>query len=88
VGGVVGPGPDQRAAPGSGPSALRMSNVRRACVADRKQRGGTDRWVASQCRAAVPLTGGFGLSAGAGQRAGRSARGSAREGTEVGRLEE
>jgi hypothetical protein len=45
--------------------------------------------VAAQCQAAVSLTGGSGLSAGTGQRAGRGAwmrgaRGPAREGTEVG----
>jgi hypothetical protein len=67
AGGVVGPGLDRGAAPGSGLSAVRAGNMRRARVADRKQRGGTDRWAATQCRAAVPLTGGSGLLAGAGQ---------------------
>jgi hypothetical protein len=32
--------------------------------------GGTDWWVAAQCRAAVPLIGGSNLLAGAGQRVG------------------
>jgi hypothetical protein len=39
-GGVVGPGQDRRATPGSGPSAARTGDVRRASVAGRKQRGG------------------------------------------------
>jgi hypothetical protein len=37
----------------------------RACRPDRARREGADGWVAAQCRAAVPLTGGAGLSAGA-----------------------
>jgi hypothetical protein len=35
----------------------------RARVAGQKQRGGTDRWAATQCRAVVPLTGGSSLLA-------------------------
>jgi hypothetical protein len=70
----MGLGPDQRAAPGSGLSTARAGNVRRVRVAGRKQRGGTDRWAATQCRAVVPLTGRSGLSAGAGQRVGCGAR--------------
>jgi hypothetical protein len=52
------------------------------------ERGGTDRWVAAHCRAALPQTGGSGLSAGTRQRAGCGARGPAREGTKVGRPDE
>jgi hypothetical protein len=47
---------------------------------------GADRWAAAQCRAAVPLTGGSGLSAGA-VRGRAGACGPAREGTEVGRAQ-
>jgi hypothetical protein len=56
----------------------------------RKGEGGTDRWAAAQCQAMVPLTGGFDLSADGGQSGARraDARGLAREGTEVGRLDE
>jgi hypothetical protein len=39
-GSVVGPDPNWRAAPGSGPSAARTGDVRRAHVTDRKQIGG------------------------------------------------
>jgi hypothetical protein len=39
-GGIVGPGPDRWVAPGSGPSAARAGDVRRARVANRKQREG------------------------------------------------
>jgi hypothetical protein len=55
-----------------------------------RERGGTDRWAATQCQASVPLTGGFDLSADRGQSGARraDARGPAREGTEVGRLDE
>jgi hypothetical protein len=57
----MGPGPDRRAALSSSPSVARASDVRRARVAGRKQRGGIDRWAMAQCRVAVPLTGGSGL---------------------------
>jgi hypothetical protein len=66
------------AAPGSGPSTVRVGDVRRARIAGQKQRGGTDRWVTAQCRAAVPLIGGSGLSAARGRES--RARGPAREG--------
>jgi hypothetical protein len=55
------------------------------------ERGETsDGWAAAQCRAAVPLTGGAGLSAGVGRARARvrdcaDARGPAREETETGR---
>jgi hypothetical protein len=49
----------------------------RACRPDRAGREGANRWAAAQCRAAVPLTGGASLSAGAVESAG--ARGPARE---------
>jgi hypothetical protein len=64
-GGAVGPGPDRQTALGSGPSAALAGDVRRArvCRPDRAGREMTDRWAAAQCRAAVPLTGGAGLSA-------------------------
>jgi hypothetical protein len=77
--GAVGPGPDWRASPGSGPSAPLVGDVRftRACRPDRAGREGADRWAAAQCRATVPLTGGAGLSVGAVESAG--ARGPARE---------
>jgi hypothetical protein len=65
--GAVGPGPNRRTAPGSGPSAANTGDVRRAraCRPDRAEREGVDGWAAAQCRAAVPLTGGASLSAGA-----------------------
>jgi hypothetical protein len=71
-GGAMGPGPDRRASPGSGPSAVLVGDVRRVrvCRPDRAGREGADGWVAAQCRAAVPLTGGAGLSAGAVESAG------------------
>jgi hypothetical protein len=61
-GGAVGPGPDRRTAPDSSPSAGREA---------------PDGWAVAQCRAAVPLTGGVGLSTGAVESAG--ARGLVRE---------
>jgi hypothetical protein len=65
----VGPDPDRRSSPGSGPSATLMDNVRRArtCRPDRAGREAPDGWAAAQCRAAVPLTGGADLSAGTGR---------------------
>jgi hypothetical protein len=79
MGGAVGPGPNRRALPGSGLSATLVGDVRRArvCRPDRARREGADRWAAAQCRVAVPLTGGAGLSAEAVESAG--ARGPARE---------
>jgi hypothetical protein len=64
-GGVVGPGPDRRAAPGSGLSAARVGDVHRAraCRLDREGREASDGWAEAQCQAAVPLTGVAGLSA-------------------------
>jgi hypothetical protein len=78
-GGAVGPGPDRRTSSGSVPSAALVGDVRRAraCRPDRAEREGADGWVAAQCRTAVSLTGGAGLSAGAEESAG--ARGPARE---------
>jgi hypothetical protein len=75
----VGPGPDRRSSPGSGPSAALTDDVRRAraCRSDRAGRERADRRAAAQCRAAVPPTGGAGLSAGAEESAGT--RGPARE---------
>jgi hypothetical protein len=75
---VVGPGPDRRAAAGSGPSAACANDVPRARCRPETERGrGANRWAAAQCRAAVPLTGGSSLLAGA--------CGPAREGAGVGR---
>jgi hypothetical protein len=78
-GGAVGPSPDRRTALGSGPSAALAGDVRRArtCRPDRAGREGADKWATAQCRAAVSLTGGAGLSAGTVESAG--ARGPARE---------
>jgi hypothetical protein len=78
-GGAVGPGPDRRTAPGSGPSMALVDYVRRAraCRPDIAGREGADGWAVAQCRAVVPLTGGAGLSAGAVESAG--ARRPARE---------
>jgi hypothetical protein len=78
-GSAMGPGPDQRVSPGSGPSAALAGDGRRtrACRPDRAGREGANRWAAAQCRAVVPLTGGASLSAGAVESAG--ARGPARE---------
>jgi hypothetical protein len=67
AGGAVGPGPDWRASPGSGPSVALVGDVcrARACRSDRAGREGAKRWAVAQCQVAVPLTGGAGLSAGA-----------------------
>jgi hypothetical protein len=74
----MGPGPDRRTMPGSGLSAALTGDVRRAraCRPDRAGREGADGWAAAQCRVAVPLTGGAGLSAGAVESA-RQKRGRA-----------
>jgi hypothetical protein len=64
----------------------RAGDVRCACCRPKTERGGTDRWAAAQCRAAVPLTGGSGLSAGVA-RGHAGACGPAREGTEVSRAQ-
>jgi hypothetical protein len=89
-GGAVGPSPDRRTAPGSGPSAALVGDVRRVHSGNREGREASDGWVATQYRAAVPLTGGAGLSAGVGRawawaRSCVDARGLAREETETGR---
>jgi hypothetical protein len=78
----MGPGPDWQTAPGSGPSAALVGDVRRARVAGRNREGreASDGWATTQCRAAVPLTGGVSLSVGTGA----DARGPAREETETG----
>jgi hypothetical protein len=78
-GGAMGPSPDRRTAPSSGPSMVLADYVRRAraCLPDRAGREGADGWAVAQCRAAVPLIGGAGLSAGAVESAG--ARRPARE---------
>jgi hypothetical protein len=83
--GAVGPGPDRRSSPGSGLSTALAGDVRRACASrpDRAGREGGDGWAAAQCRAAVPLTGGAGLSAGAVESA--VSRGPAREEGGVGK---
>jgi hypothetical protein len=54
-GGAVGPGPDQRMVPGSGPSTALMDDVRRTrtCRPDRAGREGADGWAAAQCGAVV-----------------------------------
>jgi hypothetical protein len=65
--------------------ALRRRAPRARCRPE-TERGGTDRWVAAQCQAAVLLTSGSGLSAGVGQSGAR--RRPAREETEVGRPDE
>jgi hypothetical protein len=59
-GGALGPGPDRRASPDSGPSTALAGDVcrARACRPDRAGREGADRWAAAQCRAVGPLTGG------------------------------
>jgi hypothetical protein len=67
-GGAVGPDPYQRTAPGPPPGPYHRTEWGREAP---------DGWAAAQCRAAVPLTGGAGLSAGAVESAG--ARGPARE---------
>jgi hypothetical protein len=78
-GGAMGTGPDWRSSPGSGPRATLADDVRRAraCRPDIAGRERADRWAAAQCRAAVPLTGGVGLSVGAVESTG--ARGPACE---------
>jgi hypothetical protein len=78
-GGAVGPSPDWWSSPGSGPSAALADNVHRAraCRPDIARREAPDGWATAQCQAAVPLTGGASLSAGAVESAG--ACGSARE---------
>jgi hypothetical protein len=75
----MGPSPDWRTAPDSGSSAALAGDVHcaRACRPDRAGREGADRWGATHCRAAVPLTGGAGMLAGAVESAG--ARGPAHE---------
>jgi hypothetical protein len=58
----------------------------RALPAGNREGAGTDRWVAAQRRAAVPLIGGSGLSAGV-VRGSAGAGVPAREGTEVGQAQ-
>jgi hypothetical protein len=69
------------------PAAARARRSWATCAArtraGRTERGreASDRWATAQCRAAVPLTGGVGLSAGAVESAG--VRGPAREESRV-----
>jgi hypothetical protein len=70
----VGCGPDRRTAPGSGLSAALTGDVHRARVAggNREGREASDGWAAAQCRAAVPLADGAGLSVSTGRAQARA----------------
>jgi hypothetical protein len=87
AGRAMGPGPDRRTASDSSTSAALVDDVRRAraCRLDRAGTEAPDGWAAAQCRAAVSLTGGAGLSVGAVESAG--ACGPAREESGVGRAQ-
>jgi hypothetical protein len=64
----MGPGLDQRAAPASARARRGRVTCATRARAGRTERGeASDGWVVAQCRAAVPLAGGAGLSAGAGR---------------------